>query len=73
MHHPLLATSLVIGEELRALVQRLPDPGDVAVAEDPEAAAEEAVLDPVALDVLRGEEADERLRRREPHDEETSA
>jgi len=31
------------------------------MAEDPEAAAEEASLDPVALDVLRGQEADERL------------
>ncbi len=48
------------------LVQRLPDPGHVAVPEDPEAAGEEAVLDAVALDVLGGEKADEGLRCREP-------
>ena len=73
VHHPLLAARLVVGQELGVLVQRLPDPGDVAVPEDPEAAAEEAVLDAVALDVLRGEEADERLRGSQPHDDETSA
>jgi hypothetical protein len=73
MHHPLLAARLVVGQELRILVQRLADPGHVAVPEDPEAAAEEPVLDAVALDVLGGEEADERLRSGEPHDDETSA
>src|SRR5205085_10796642 len=40
--------------------------GDVAVAEDPEAATEETLLDAVSLDVLSGEEADERLCRRQP-------
>ena len=73
VHHPLLAARLVVGQELRALVQRLADPGHVAVPEDPEAAAEEPVLDAVALDVLRREEADERLRGGQPHDDETSA
>ena len=66
MHHRLLVARLVVGEQLWALVERLADPGDVAVAEDPEAAAEEAVLHPVAFDVLLREEPDERLRRREP-------
>jgi hypothetical protein len=36
------------------------------VAEDPEAAAEEPVLDAVSLDPLRGEEPYERLRDGEP-------
>ena len=62
MHHRLLVAGLVVGEELRALVQRLADPGDVAVPEDAEAAAEEAVLDAVALDELARQEADEGLR-----------
>jgi TPP-dependent trihydroxycyclohexane-1,2-dione (THcHDO) dehydratase len=35
--------------------------GDVAVAEDAEAAGEEAVALPVALDLLRGQEADQGL------------
>jgi hypothetical protein len=42
-------------------VERLPDACDVAVAEDAEAASEEATLYAVALDDLRGEEAQERL------------
>ena len=61
MHHRLLVPCLVVGEEIGVLVERLADSGDVAVAEDPEAALEEAVLDTVALDVLRGEEANEGL------------
>ena len=43
------------------LLERLPQAGDVAVAEDPEAAGEEAVADAVALDLLRGEVAHQRL------------
>jgi 5-deoxy-glucuronate isomerase len=46
--------------------QRLAEAGHVSVAEDPEAASEEALPYAVALDVLRGKEADERLRRRHP-------
>ena len=65
MHHRLLVPGLVVGEELRALVERLADPGDVAVAEDAEAAAEELLLEPVALHKLVREEADEGLRGRE--------
>jgi hypothetical protein len=48
------------------LVQRLPEAGDVAVPEDPEAAAEEAVLDAVTLDELRGQEVEQRLAGRSP-------
>ena len=66
MHHRLLVPALVVGQELGALVERLADAADVAVAEDAEAAAEEAVLDAVPLDVLHREEAQEGLRRRQP-------
>ncbi len=65
MHHPLLAARLVVGQQLGALVERLADSGDVAVAEDAEAAAEEPLLDPVALNVLGREEPDQRLCGRE--------
>jgi hypothetical protein len=61
VNHRLLVPSLVVGQQLGALVEGLADPGDVAVTEDPEAAAEEPVLDPVSFDVLRREEPDERL------------
>ena len=61
VHHRLLVPRLVVGQQIGVLVQRLADPGDVAVAEDPEAPLEEPVLDAVALDVLRGEEPYERL------------
>ncbi len=67
MHHRLLVSGLVVGQHLGTLVQRLTDPGDVAVTEDPEAAAEEAVLDAVSLDVLVRQEANQRLGGREPH------
>ena len=43
------------------LLQRLPEPGDVAVAEDPEAAGEERRALAVALHLLRREEPHERL------------
>ena len=65
--HRLLVPGLEVREQLGALVQRFADPGDVAVAEDAEAAAEEAVLDAVALHDLLREEADESLRSRQPH------
>lgn len=48
------------------LVERLADPGHVAVTEDPEAAGEEAVLDLVPFDYLCGEKADQCLRGGEP-------
>jgi 3D-(3,5/4)-trihydroxycyclohexane-1,2-dione acylhydrolase (decyclizing) len=52
--HPVL-------QQIVVLAQRLAEAGDVAVAEDAEAAGEEAVALPVALDLLRGQEADEGL------------
>jgi hypothetical protein len=61
MHHRLLVSGLVVGEEIRVLVKRLPDPGDVAVPEDAEAPLEETLLNPISLYVLRGEKADESL------------
>src|SRR4029453_1836206 len=61
VHHRLLVARLVVGQELRILVERLTDAGDVAVTEDPEAAMEEPAFEPVPLDVLGGEEAYERL------------
>ena len=73
VHHRLLVARLVVGQRAPGSRRAPPDAGHVAVPEDPEAAAEEPVLDAVPLDVLRGEEADERLRCGEPHDEETSA
>ncbi len=48
------------------LVERLADPGHVAVPEDAEAARDQALLDTVALRVLVGQEADESLRRGQP-------
>ncbi len=67
MHHSLLVARLVITEIVRPLVERLPDPGDIAVAEDTPAAGEEALLDPIAFDVLAREESHQRLCHREPH------
>ena len=66
VHHRLLVPALVVGQELGALVERLADAADVAVAEDAEAAAEEAVLDAVPLDMLHREKAQEGLCRRQP-------
>ena len=43
------------------LSERLTNPADVAVAENAEAALEEAPLDPVSLDVLRTQETDQSL------------
>ena len=60
--HRLLVARRVVGQQVVVLLQRLAEAGDVAVAEDAEAAGEEALAPPVALDVLGGEEADERLR-----------
>src|SRR6185503_19180918 len=59
--HRLLVARRVVREQVAVLLQRLAEPGDVAVAEDPEAAGEEAVADAVALDLLRGEEAHQGL------------
>ena len=61
VNHRLLVACLVVRQQIGVLVQRLADSGDVAVPEDPEAPFEEPLLDSVPLDVLRGEEPDERL------------
>jgi hypothetical protein len=65
--HSLLASRLVVRKQIRTFVVRLTDPGHDAVAEDPEAAAEELVLQAVPLGVLLREEAYERLRRDRSH------
>ena len=54
------------GQQVAVLMQRLTEPGDVAVSEDPEAASEEARALAVALDLLCGKEADQRLGDRQP-------
>ena len=63
--HPLLVARRVVGQRIPILMQRLPQPGDVAVPEDPVAAGEEPLTPAVALDLLRGQEADQRLSDRE--------
>jgi hypothetical protein len=65
--HRLLVARLVVGQDVGVLLERLPHAAEVAVAEDAEAAGEEGLAAPVALDVLSGEEADERLGDGEPH------
>jgi hypothetical protein len=68
--HPLLVARQQVGQLGRSaqlgLEQRLADAGDVAVAEDPEAAGDQALLLAVALGVLAGQEADERLGHGQP-------
>jgi hypothetical protein len=64
--HRLLVSRGDEAEQVGPLEERLADPGDVAVPEDPEAAAEEAASHSVPLDHLGGEEADERLCGGEP-------
>ena len=46
VHHRLLVAGLVEGEQVGVLLERLAEPGDVAVAEDAEAAGEEALRAP---------------------------
>jgi hypothetical protein len=67
VHHRLLVARLVIGEQLLVLLERLAEPGQVAVAEDAEAAGEEAAALAVALDLLDGEKAHQRLGDGQPH------
>ena len=68
MHHGLLVARLVVRHAVRCapgrgrLQQRLPDPGDVAVAEDAPAGVHQAVAVAVALGVLAGEEPHQGLR-----------
>src|SRR5207244_5002195 len=65
VHHRVLVAREVVRDEVAVLEERLPDAGDVAVAEDAPHALEEQRLLAVALDVLRGQEPDERLGHRE--------
>ena len=67
VHHGLLVARLKVTEIVGSLVKRLADAADVTVTEDTPAAGEEALLDPIALDVLVREESHQRLRHREPH------
>jgi len=67
VNHRLLVTGRDEPKQLGALVERLPDAGDVAVAEDAEAAAEETALQPVTLDDLRSEKTHECLCSRRAH------
>ncbi len=60
MDHRLLVASLVVAE-VGVLLERLADAGDVAVAEDAEAAGEEGLLHAVALGILLLQERDQRL------------
>src|SRR5438309_949424 len=69
--HRLLVPRHVVREQLRPLKERLAYPGDVAVAKDAPHPGEEALLDAVALDVLRRQESHERLRHRESRHAET--
>ena len=57
MNHRLFIAEQVIGQT-RILLQRLPNPGDVSVSEDSEAALKETRLPAVSLDILIREEGD---------------
>ncbi len=61
MHHALLVARLVVAQGAGVLLQRLADAGDIAVPENTPAPGEERSLDAVTLDLLLGEEQDERL------------
>ena len=65
--HRLLVAREHVGHVVALLEQRLADARDVAVPEDAEAAGDQPLLDPVALGVLVGQEAHQRLGDREPH------
>ena len=70
MHHGLLVASQDVPQRLRllqfGLEQRLADPGDIAMPEDPKAAGEELLLLAVGFGVLGSEELHQRLRHGEP-------
>ena len=78
MHHRLLVARRLVGEQVAVLVERLSEARDVAVAEDPVAAGDQALAGAVALGLLNREEPDQRLGDRETshatlHDDSTSA
>jgi hypothetical protein len=62
----LFVPRLEVPQAAGVLLERLPDPRHVAVAEDAEHPGKERPLDAVALHLLLGEEANQRLRHREP-------
>ena len=64
----LLVLRAVIRHRTRVaeLLERLPEPGDIAMAEDPPDPRDEAALCAVALDVLRCHELDDGLTNRQP-------
>src|SRR4029450_10072855 len=64
--HALLVAGHVVGEPVGVLAQGLANPGDVAVAEEPEAAGEQALGLAVALAVLVGQELDQGLGHGQP-------
>ena len=67
MHHRLLIAGEIVRKVIAGFEEGLPKSGNVAMAEDPQAAGEEAVAVPVALNLLRGEEANERLGHGQSH------
>lgn len=68
VHHGLLVAALEEGHDLGAGLQEgLADAGHVPVPEDPPGGGDQPVPVSVALGVLAGQEADERLRDGEPH------
>src|ERR1022692_2592094 len=64
MHHRLLIAAQVVGE-VQVLLQSLPDPSHIAVAEDAKAACEERVFAAVARYVLDFQELDDGLSHRQ--------
>ena len=66
--HRLLVLGAVVGQTLHVaeLLEGLSEAGDVAVAEDPPDPGDEAVPLAVALDLLPGEEPDDRLTNGQP-------
>jgi hypothetical protein len=67
VYHRLLVAGLVVREAFGVLLERLADTGDVTVAKNSEAPGEEAAFDPISLYVLLGQEAHQRLGRRQPY------
>ena len=69
MDHRLLVAREHVGHVVARLEQGLADAGDVAVAEDAEAAGDQPLLYPVALGVLVGQEPDQGLGDGQSHDQ----
>ena len=66
MNHRLLVSDEHISQSIACGEQTFSDAGDVAMTEDPKHSGEEAALDLVPLDVLDGQELDERLAHGQP-------